>query len=124
MEFRTEFRSFKPVRRKFLAAVCHVFAAEYPERQHLFRSQLRLKFRVKIFPGRFRQKITETFLHLVVYDNRLLHVIRKSELLRGFGSEILRFFYLFLRYIRTHGIHGFGIDEYDIGNAAQAEYCA
>lgn len=54
MSFRAQLRIFKPLPRKLVDAICHVFPAENPHCQHLLRRQLRLKLRREISPWFFR----------------------------------------------------------------------
>lgn len=76
---------FKPVRREFFFTVRHVFPAKDPHFQHLFRGKFRLKVLMKIFAGRFGQKINISFLHKITYDDLLflVHMIFMS----GAGIE-------------------------------------
>lgn len=59
----------KPIRREFVPAIGHVFAAEDSQFEHLLGGQLRLEFGVKVLPLRFGKIIHIVFLHEVVNDD-------------------------------------------------------
>src|SRR6516162_6694338 len=62
----------KPVSREFLAAVCHVLAAKYPESEHFLWRQFRTKFGIEIAAHRCAANITIFPLHLVVNGNDIV----------------------------------------------------
>ena len=66
--FMAEFCIFEPVVRKLFRAVGHVFPPENTERKHFFRSQFRLKTRMKIPARPFGQEIDMILLHQVIYN--------------------------------------------------------
>src|SRR4051812_41489016 len=59
----------KPARRKFIAAIGHVLAAENAERQHLARGQFRREPGTELFSNRLRSPVGIIFLHSVFDDN-------------------------------------------------------
>src|SRR5262245_7885335 len=54
---RRELGTRKPRRRKLLARVGHVLAAEHPELQHLLRRELRLEFGIEVAAHRCREGV-------------------------------------------------------------------
>lgn len=66
---RRQFRANEPGFGKLFRRVGHIFAAENPKLQHLPGRKVGLEFRVEITPGRLRQPVTITALHLVVYKH-------------------------------------------------------
>jgi len=68
MPFSANPRSTKPVLRKLIPAIGHIFAAENTHFQQLLWCQFRQKSRVKIFPGRFNQVVHVVFLHPIIDD--------------------------------------------------------
>jgi len=59
---------FEPFFRKLFSAVCHIFAAENAELQHLLRGQVGLEVRVEVFPHGFGEVVSVTRLHEVIYN--------------------------------------------------------
>ena len=53
MLFVTELGVSKPICRKFLGAIRHIFATEDTERKHLFWAKIRRKPRIEVFARRF-----------------------------------------------------------------------
>ena len=66
---RAEFCSGEPRRRKLIAAIRHVFAAEDAEMEHLLRRELWGKVRCEIPAGRLRTVVNVAALHRVVDDD-------------------------------------------------------
>lgn len=63
MALMTEFRMSKPLLRKFVCAVSHIFTPENTKLKHLLWGQVRPEIRMEVFPNRFRQKINIISLH-------------------------------------------------------------
>jgi hypothetical protein len=61
----------EPARWKFISAIRHVLSAEHPECEHLFRRELRMKFRIEMASLRCRQDIAIAALHLIIDDYHL-----------------------------------------------------
>src|SRR5206468_1973227 len=61
----------KPAGGKFIAAIGHVLAAEYAEREHLPWRQLRMEFRIKASSGGSRKRVDIAALHPIVYNDGL-----------------------------------------------------
>lgn len=85
MEPAVQFGFFKPVRRELLLTIRHVFSAEDPHFQHLFRGKFGFEVRMKILAGRFCQKINISFLHKIIHNDLFVpvHIIFMS----GAGIE-------------------------------------
>lgn len=64
--FFTEPRAFEPRRRKFLAAIIHVLAAEDAQFEHFFGRQFRFEIRMEILASAFGEIIDIILLHQVV----------------------------------------------------------
>ena len=68
----------EPTCRKLVTTVRHVLSAEDAELEHLPRSKLRMKLRVKVAPGSRRQLVAIPRLHPVFHDNDALFHVRSS----------------------------------------------
>jgi hypothetical protein len=69
----------EPTCRKLVTTVRHVLSAEDAELEHLPRSKLRIKLRVKVAPGSRLQLVAIPRLHPVFHDNyALCHVSLRS----------------------------------------------
>ena len=66
MVLMTEFRKGKPLVRKFVGAVSHIFPAEYTKFKHLLWGQFRLEVGVEVFPHRFGQEVDVIRLHQII----------------------------------------------------------
>lgn len=69
MLFRAKLGFFKPIRRKLLFAVCHVFAAKNAKAQHLFWIEFGFKSWVEILSDSFNKLIPIALLHLIMDRN-------------------------------------------------------
>ena len=79
MSLWTQFRVGKPIHRKFICAISHVFAAENAKFQHGFRGQFRPKLSIEIPTYGFRTAINVTGLHDVVDNNlSLFHLVKRA----------------------------------------------
>lgn len=68
VELVAELRFFEPFFRKLFSAVCHIFAAENAELQHLLGGQVGLEVGVEVFPHGFGEVVSVTRLHEVIYN--------------------------------------------------------
>lgn len=64
---RTELRSLEPSRRKLIATIRQIPAAEDTQREHLSRHQIRLEVRMEIPTYWLGTDITVSLLHRIVY---------------------------------------------------------
>src|SRR5688500_16910640 len=69
VELMTQFRAGEPARRKLIATVGHVLAAEHAEAEHLLRSEVRREVRVESPPRWLRELVRVAALHQVVHDD-------------------------------------------------------
>lgn len=58
-----------PLRRKFVAAVGHVFATKHPQGKHLGGRKLGSKLGIEVFADRLGSQIDIALLHQVVYND-------------------------------------------------------
>ena len=72
VSFVTEFCMLEPIRRKFVAAIRHVLAAEDTEREHLLRSEFGLEASIEVTAFSFCEGVSAVLLHEIVdtHDDR------------------------------------------------------
>src|SRR5262249_9477509 len=61
----------EPARRKLLAAIGHVLAAEHAKGEHLLRAEVRAKVRIEVASDGLGQPVPKRPLHPVIDDYRL-----------------------------------------------------
>jgi len=72
---RAQLRVREPARRKFRAAIGHVFSAEHTKLQHLSGRELGAKERIEVTTDWRRPVVRIATLHPIVDDHALLHRI-------------------------------------------------
>lgn len=70
----SKLRADKPIARKFLLAISHIFSLKNSKRKHLLRRQLGFELRIKIFPRLFGKIVNIVLLHLIVHHDSLFHL--------------------------------------------------
>jgi hypothetical protein len=92
MTIRAQLCAREPARRKFVATVSHVLAAEDAEREHLLRRELRLEAGREVTSDGLSPVVDVTFLHHVVDDDLPSHGQRVTACSVGTRRSTSRLF--------------------------------
>lgn len=66
---------FKPILRKFILAISHIFTTKNTYFKHFFGCKFRMKIFTKILSHRSDQFIRVSLLHFIIYDHSMTHII-------------------------------------------------